>query len=142
MKEKILVSACLLGENCSYRGDSNYDEAVISYLKDKDIVAVCPEVLGGLSTPRAPSERIGNKIINNLGEDVTKEFYAGANAVIKIVKEQNIKKAILKDRSPSCGLDEIYDGTFQHNVIQGDGILVEMLKNIGVEVINCKKITN
>ncbi|TDW20183.1 uncharacterized protein YbbK (DUF523 family) [Breznakia blatticola] len=142
MKEKILVSACLLGENCNYRGDSNYDEAVISYLKDKDIVAVCPEVLGGLSTPRAPSERIGNKIINNLGEDVTKEFYAGANAVIKIVKEQNIKKAILKDCSPSCGLDEIYDGTFQHKVIRGDGILVEMLKNIGVEVINCKKITN
>ncbi|MDH6368161.1 MULTISPECIES: DUF523 domain-containing protein [unclassified Breznakia] len=142
MKEKILVSACLLGENCSYRGDSNYDEAVITYLKDKDIVPVCPEVLGGLSTPRAPSERIGNKIINNLGEDVTKEFHAGANAVIKIVKEQNIKKAILKDRSPSCGLDEIYDGTFQHKIIQGDGILVEMLKNIGVEVINCKKITN
>lgn len=142
MKEKILVSACLLGENCSYRGDSNYDEAVISYLKDKDIVPVCPEVLGGLSTPRAPSERIGNKIINNLGEDVTKEFYAGANAVIKIVKNQNIKKAILKDRSPSCGLDEIYDGTFQHKIIQRDGILVEMLKNIGVEVINCKKITN
>ncbi|OCN03983.1 hypothetical protein A4S06_04105 [Erysipelotrichaceae bacterium MTC7] len=141
MKEKILVSACLLGENCSYRGDSNYDADVVEYVKDKEIVPVCPEVLGGLDTPRAPSERIGNKIVNNLGEDVTKEFHAGALAVAKLVKQQNIKVAILKDRSPSCGLGQIYDGTFQHKLVDGDGILVEMLKNLGVEVKNSKKIT-
>ena len=136
MKEKILVSACLLGVNCKYSGGNNYNEKVIEYLKDKEVIPVCPEIMGGLSTPRPPSERIGNKVINNQGADVTSEYTKGAEETLKLAKLFNVKKALLKAKSPSCGKGKIYDGTFNGNLIEGNGVTVDLLKSNGTEVIS------
>ena len=120
MKEKILVSACLLGTNCKYNGNNNLNEKVLEYIKDKEVIPVCPEIMGGLSTPRPPSEIIGNKVFNNQNQDVTKEYEKGAEETLKLAKLFNVKKALLKAKSPSCGKDKIYDGTFK-------GILVPVI---------------
>ena len=120
MKEKILVSACLLGIDCKYSGGNNYNEKVLEYIKDYEVIPVCPEIMGGLSTPRPPSERVGNKVINNQNIDVTKEYIKGANETLKLAKLFDAKKALLKAKSPSCGKGKIYDGTFSGTLIEGD----------------------
>ena len=134
MKEKILVSACLLGINCKYDGGNNKNEKLIEYLKDKEIIPICPEQLGGLPTPRIPAERLKNKVITKTKKDVTTNYQIGANEVLKLAKEFNIKKAILKSRSPSCGKDMIYDGNFSHTLINNHGVCAELLINNGIEV--------
>ena len=133
--EKILVSACLLGINCKYNGKNNKNEKVLDYVKDKYVIPVCPEVFGGLSTPRIPSEINNNKIINKEGIDVTKYFVDGAKKTLKKAKTLNIKKAMLKQKSPSCGCGKIYDGTFSDNIIDGDGVTTKLLKENGIKVI-------
>lgn len=135
-KEKILVSACLAGVNCKYNGGNNGNEKIIEFTKNNDVIFVCPEQLGGLTTPRIGAERLGERVVNKKGEDVTKEFYKGAEEVLNLVKKLNIKKAILKSRSPSCGINNIYDGTFTHNLIERDGVTAELLRKNGVEVIS------
>ena len=138
MKEKILVSMCLLGINCKYNGGNNLSEEVLEYIKDKEVYPICPEIMGGLKTPRNPSEIQGNKVINNIGEDVTQQYLKGAEETLKIAKLFNIKKAILKAKSPSCGNGKIYDGTFTSTLIEGDGITTKLLKENGIEVITLK----
>ena len=135
MKEKILVSACLLGVDCKYSGGNNLNEKVLDYIKDYEVIPVCPEIMGGLSTPRPPSERIGDKVLNNQGIDVTNEYTKGANETLKLAKLFNVKKALLKAKSPSCGKGKIYDGTFNGVLIEGNGVTVELLKKNGIEVI-------
>ena len=108
--EKILVSACLAGINCKYDGTNNYNEKIFELLKEGKAVLVCPEQLGGLTTPRVPSEIINNKVITKDGKDVTKNFKRGAKEVVNLAKKLNIKKAILKSKSPSCGYKKIYNG--------------------------------
>ena len=135
MKEKILVSACLLGINCKYNGENNYNEKVIEYLKDKEVIPVCPEIFGGLSTPRPPSERVENKVLNINNEDVTQEYNKGANEALKLAKMFNINKALLKAKSPSCGKGKIYDGTFQGVLTTGNGVTVDLLELNGISVI-------
>ena len=135
MKEKILVSACLLGIDCKYNGKNNYNQKVIDYLKDKEVIPICPEIMGGLSTPRPPSERIENRIMNNEGKDVTNEYLKGAEQVLKLSKLLNVKKALLKAKSPSCGKGKIYDGTFNGILIEGNGITVELLQKNNIEII-------
>ena len=136
MKEKILVSACLLGLNCKYDGDNNYSGEVDEFLKDYEIIPICPEIMGGLPTPRTPSERLGNKVITKDGRDVTKEYVKGAEECLFLAKKYNVKKALLKLRSPSCGSGKIYDGTFSHNLIDADGVTAELLKSNGLEIIS------
>lgn len=138
MKEKILVSACLLGTNCKYSGGNNYSEEVMEFLSNYEIIPVCPEQLGGLPTPRPASEIIGNKVINNEGNDVTKEYTKGAEETLKIAKLLGIKKALLKAKSPSCGNGKIYDGTFSGTLVDGDGITTKLLKENNIEVITIK----
>lgn len=138
MKEKILVSACLLGTNCKYSGGNNYSEEVMEYLKDYEIIPICPEQLGGLPTPRPASEIIGDKVINNEGTDVTSNYQKGAEEALKIAKLLGIKKALLKAKSPSCGNGKIYDGTFSGTLIDGDGITTKLLKENNIEVITIK----
>lgn len=138
MKEKILVSACLLGTNCKYSGGNNYREEVMEYLKDYEIIPICPEQLGGLPTPRPASEIIGDKVINNEGTDVTSNYQKGAEEALKIAKLLGIKKALLKAKSPSCGNGKIYDGTFSGTLIDGDGITTKLLKENNIEVITIK----
>lgn len=135
-KEKILISACLIGLNCKYDGGNNENSKLVELMKEKDLVPICPEQLGGLKTPRASAERKQEKVITKEGVDVTKEYQKGAEEVLKLAKKLNIKKAILKSRSPSCGIDEIYDGTFSHTLTKKDGVTAELLKKNGIEVIS------
>ena len=145
----IIVSACLLGENCKYSGGNNKSENVIKYLEDKEYILVCPEQLGGLSTPRNPSEIItyGNKdgndvlsgctkVLSKKGKDVTKNFKQGAEETLKIAKEHNAKTAILKAGSPSCGYKKIYDGTFLGNKIQGMGVTAAILNKENIALLD------
>lgn len=138
MKEKILVSACLLGINCKYSGGNNQNEKVIEYIKDKEVIPVCPEIMGGLSTPRPPSEIINDKVMNNLNQDVTQQYKKGAEETLKLAKLFNVKKALLKAKSPSCGKGYIYDGTFSSTLIEGNGITTKLLIENGIEVITEK----
>ena len=135
MKEKILVSACLLGIDCKYSGDNNLNEKVLSYIADKEVIPICPEILGGLSTPRPPSEIIGERVMNDENKDVTREYQKGAEEALKLAKLFNVKKALLKAKSPSCGCGKIYDGTFSRTLIDGDGITTRLFKENGIEVI-------
>lgn len=145
----IIVSACLLGENCKYSGGNNKSENVIKYLEDKEYILVCPEQLGGLSTPRNPSEIItdGNKdgndvlngctkVLSNKGIDVTKNFIQGAEETLKIAKEHKVNTAILKAGSPSCGYKKIYDGTFLGNKIKGMGVTAAILNKENIALLD------
>jgi len=133
--EKILVSACLLGNNCKYDGTNNKNEKVLEYIKDKEVIPICPEIYGGLETPRVPSERKGERVITKEGKDVTVNFKKGAEETLYIAKLFNAKKALLKAKSPSCGNGIIYDGTFTHTKVNGNGVTTELLKNNGIEII-------
>lgn len=133
--EKILVSACLLGINCKYDGENNKNNKVLEYLKDKEVIPICPEIMGGLPTPRVPSEIKDNKVITKENNDVTYNFVKGAEEVLYLAKLLNVKKALLKAKSPSCGVGEIYDGTFTHTKIKGDGITTRLLKENNIEVL-------
>ncbi len=133
--EKILVSACLLGTNCKYNGSNNKNDKVLDFIKDKYIIPICPEIMGGLKTPRTPSEINNNIVITKDGEDVTNNFIKGAEEVLYLAKLLNIKKALLKSKSPSCGKGKIYDGTFSNNLIVGNGITTKLLIDNGIEII-------
>lgn len=139
-KEKILVSACLAGVNCKYNGKNNENEKIIELIKSKDVILVCPEQLGGLKTPRIPAEIINNKVVNKDNIDVTREYQKGAAEVLKLAQKFNIKTAILKSKSPSCGKGKIYDGTFSNNLIDGNGITTELLEQHGIKVISSDEI--
>ena len=138
MKEKILVSACLLGVNCKYNGGNNYSDEVMEFLHDYEIIPICPEIMGGLPTPRPASEINDNKVINVNKEDVTNNFKKGAEETLKLAKLLGVKKALLKQKSPSCGSGKIYDGTFSGTIIDGDGITARLLKENDIEVLTIK----
>ena len=131
---KILVSACLLGENCKYSGGNNYNQAVCDFARGHQVVLVCPEVLGGLPTPRCPAEIVQGVVTNKEGINVDREFRAGAAKALAIAKENGVELAILQSRSPSCGVKEIYDGTFSRRLIAGDGVTAEALKAHGITI--------
>lgn len=139
----ILVSSCLIGLKCRYDGSKKADSEVMKYLEGKEYLPVCPEQMGGLATPRYPAEIITNnplKIVNNHGDDVTANFVEGANQVLEIIKDRNITLAILKAKSPSCGSEAVYDGTFSSKLISGEGVLSMMLRQSKIKVINEKKV--
>ena len=136
MKEKILVSACLIGENCRYDGKSNLRKEVLALAKYYDLIPVCPEVNGGMKTPRPNSEIIGDKVINVRGKDETQFYYDGAYWATSIARIYNIKLAVMKERSPSCGCKVIHNGKFDGKVIPGKGIAVRQLEKMGVKVID------
>ena len=131
-----LCSACLLGIKCRYDGKSKLNKKVIALSKREILIPVCPEQLGGLPTPREPSEQKGKKVVTKLGKDVTKNFKNGAKEVLKLAKRFNIKEAILKQRSPSCGCGQIYDGTFTGTIIKGDGVTAALLKKNRIKIIS------
>ena len=133
---KIIVSACLLGYNVKYDGNNNYNEELVKFLENYEVISVCPEVMGGLNTPRVSSEIVNNKVITKEGMDVTNAFTLGASKTLEIAKENDIKIAILKKNSPSCGNNTIYDGTFTHTIITGDGITAKLLKENDIIVLD------
>ncbi len=138
----ILVSACLAGKNCSWDGKHRLNPEIKELVDKKQAVAVCPEVLGGRAIPRTKTEIKGGegqdvlsgeaKVFDENGQDVTLEFLKGAVAALDIVKKFNIKESILKSKSPSCGVGEIYDGSFKSHLIKGDGVTTALLKKEGV----------
>ncbi|WP_042276979.1 DUF523 domain-containing protein [[Clostridium] dakarense] len=142
----IAVSACLLGINCKYNGNNNENEKVVNYLKNKKFVLICPEQLGGLSTPRNPAEIINgdgynainneSKIVDKNNRDVSSEFIKGANESLKIAKIYGCREAILKEGSPSCGCNFIYDGSFSGKKINGVGITTALFRKNGIKVIS------
>jgi len=138
--EKILISRCLLGENCTYRGDSNFCEKAAALREKYELITVCPEADGGLPTPRDPAERIGDKVISVKGKDVTAEYVKGAEIALEKALSNNVKLAVMKARSPSCGSGVIYDGSFTGTRIAGDGVAAEMLKKHGIRVITEEEI--
>ena len=137
--KNVLVSACLLGMACRYDGKSKPNEAVLRLLENNSdeirLIPICPEQLGGLPTPRVPSEKAGEKVINRVGIDVTVQYQKGAKEALKLAKLYHCETAILKERSPSCGRGEIYDGSFTKTLISGDGTTAELLKQNGIRVI-------
>lgn len=131
---KIGISSCLLGYCCKYNGGSNYNQELIDLINDHEVIAICPEVLGGLPTPRVPAEIVNGKVINEKGVDVTDCYNLGALEALKILKENNVEVVILKSKSPSCGHGLIYDGTFSHTVINGDGVSAKLFMENGIKV--------
>ena len=134
------VSACLLGENCKYSGGNNYSERVIEYIKGHEVVSICPEVLGGLPIPRDPAEIVDGVVKHKDGSSVDKEFRDGAKKALEILKDKGAELVILQSRSPSCGVDSIYDGTFSGKMIPGNGVFVELLKAEGLKVIDVENL--
>ena len=133
-KQPILVSACLLGVCCRYDGESKPCEAVINLRERFILIPICPEVDGGLPTPRTPSERVDDRVLMRDGKDVTDNYRKGAEEALRKAKEFNCNIAILKARSPSCGSDKIYDGSFSGNLTDRDGVCAELLKKNGISV--------
>lgn len=139
-KEKIIVSSCLLGCKCRYNGTDCFDKKVACLEEKYQLVLACPEVLAGLPTPRPPVEISYGKAIDKNGNDKTLEFQEGAQKTLQISKENNISKAVLKSKSPSCGPCGIYDGTFSGTLTSGQGFTARLLIENGVFVISEKDI--
>ena len=133
--KKILVSACLFGNNCRYKGDNCFSEKLAALGKDNVLIPVCPEQLGGLSTPRHPAERIGGKVISDVGVDVTEEYNRGADIAVEVAKANAVDYCVFKANSPSCGKGVIYDGTFTGGKRAGNGVTVEKLLAEGFVVL-------
>ncbi len=137
---KILISACLLGVRCRYDGVSKAYSGIEELAQRHTLVPVCPEQLGGLSTPRPPSERQGDRVVANTGTDVTAQYRRGAEEALRLCRLFGCEAAVLKERSPSCGKGSIYDGTFSGTLTTGDGVTAELLTAQGIAVFGESKI--
>lgn len=137
----ILVSACLLGLRCRYDGQSKPSETVLRLREAHTLIPVCPEQLGGLSTPRVPAERRGGSFVNAQGADVTEAYRRGAEEAVKLAETLGCRAAVLKERSPACGCGEIYDGSFTRTLVPGDGAAAEALKRAGVSVVGESRVS-
>ncbi len=148
--EIILVSACLAGVNCKFDNDKKRNDKVAKLLSEGRAIPLCPEILAGFKTPRPAMEIINGdgknvlegraKVIDEDGNDYTKKFIKGAEKVLRVANILNIKKAILKSKSPSCGKDLKFDGTFSGNLVKGDGVLTALLKKHGIKVYSEKEL--
>ena len=130
----ILVSACLLGTPCRYDGSGKADARLLKLGAKRQLIPVCPELLGGLPTPRPPAERVGARILDQDGADVTAAYLRGAQETLRLARLLGCKTAILKARSPSCGAGQIYDGTFSSTLVAGQGVTAALLAQNGIVV--------
>ncbi len=130
----ILVSACLMGVNCRYKGDGSLIPEISRLMEHCHLVPVCPEIMGGLATPRTPAERIGDRVVTRDGKDVTEAYERGADEVARLAALYSCRYALFKERSPSCGCGKVYDGTFERRLVPGDGVAAARLKQEGVAV--------
>jgi len=132
---KVLVSACLLGENCKYSGGNNRNEKVLAFLRRHEAVPVCPEVLGGLPTPRTPAEIVDGVVTDRDGKNVDREFRRGAALALELARREGVELAILQPRSPSCGARQVYDGSFSGRKVDGQGVFARLLLENGFRVL-------
>lgn len=137
---KILVSACLLGKNCKYNGGNNLNQSVLGFIEGHEVIGVCPEQLGGLSTPRLPAEMVEGVVTNKEGVSVDNEFRKGAQEALAVALENKVDLAILQSRSPSCGVKEIYDGSFSGKKIKGQGVFAKLLSSRGIKVLDAEDV--
>lgn len=133
---KILVSACILGENCKYNGKNNKNQFAISFLKGKEIIPICPEILAGMKTPRPCAEIVNGIVMDENGNDVHSEYTHAVEIALSQIENEDIDFAVLQSRSPTCGVNQIYDGSFSGNLISGMGLFARALKQKGYKVID------
>ena len=139
-KVRILVSQCLLGIDCRYDGGNNDCPALVRLMDRYELIPVCPEILGGMTTPRLPSERLDGRVVNSRGEDVTADFERGAEQAVRLARLYGAKYAVLKQSSPSCGTRTVYDGSFSGKKIPGMGLTAEMLEREGIRLFDEKSV--
>lgn len=132
---RVLVSACLLGVSCRYDGQSKAYPLMDELCRRHEVVPVCPEIFGGLPTPRVPAERQGERVVTKTGGDVTAEYRRGAEEAVRLAQTLGCTVAVLKERSPSCGSGQVYDGTFTGTLTEGFGVAAERLMAAGIRVI-------
>ena len=136
----ILVSACLLGENCKYSGGNNRNERVLRYVEGHEVIRVCPEMLGGLSCPRKPVEWVGDRVMTKEGDNCTEAFRLGVQKALALIADKHIDLAVLQSRSPTCGVKQIYDGTFSGTRIPGQGALARALREQGILLMDAEDV--
>ena len=137
---KILVSACLLGENCKYNGGNNYNAAVAEYVKGKDILPICPEMMAGMGCPRTPIEIVDGVLMDRDGNNVDAAMREAVAKAMERIRKEEIHCAVLQSRRPTCGVNQIYDGSFSGKLIPGSGVLTQALKDEGYQVIDAEDI--
>ena len=137
---KILVSACLLGENCKYNGGNNYCAAAAEYVKDKDVVTICPEVMAGMGIPRTPIEIVDGVLMDRNGNNVDAALRDAVAQAMEHICNIEIECAILQSRSPTCGVNEVYDGSFSGKLIPGSGVFAQALRDAGYQVIDAEDV--
>lgn len=133
-KMNVLISACLMGMQCRYDGQAIEYDGIKELGEKYQLIPFCPEIYGGLATPRNPAEIRGEAVITDKGQDVTREYHKGAQEALKLARMMNCKYAILKERSPSCGHGKIYDGTFSGTQIDGSGMTAKLLSENGITI--------
>ena len=139
---KVVVSACLLGENCKYNGGNNFDPKVAEFVKGREVIPVCPEVLAGLGIPRIPMEIVNGRVVNRDGQDLDDALRAAAAQILEQLSHEDVECVILKSRSPTCGVKQVYDGTFSGALIDGSGVLAQALKEAGIRIMDAEDIDN
>ena len=137
---KIMVSACLLGENCKYNGGNNLNPELLRLLAGHTVIPVCPEVLGGLPVPRIPAEIVNGAVVNREGISVDDAFRRGAEKALELAAAERPDLVILQSRSPSCGTRQVYDGTFSVTLVRGKGVFAEMVANAGFRVMDAEEV--
>ena len=137
---RIIVSACLLGENCKYNGGNNRSERVLRYVDGHEVIAVCPEMLGGLPCPRKPVEWVVDRVLTRDGDDCTAAFRLGVQRALDAIGDRHVDLAILQSRSPTCGVKQIYDGTFTGTRIDGMGALARALQARGIPLMDAEDV--
>ena len=135
---KVLISACLLGENCKYNGGNNYHAAVAEFAKDKDVLTICPEMMAGMGCPRTPIEIVHGVLMDYNGNNVDAVMREAVEQAMERIRHENIRCAVLQSRSPTCGVNQIYDGSFSGKLISGSGIFAQALRKAGYHVIDAE----
>lgn len=138
---KVLVSGCLLGENCKYNGGNNYNPRVVEFLKDKEVISICPEMMAGMGCPRNPIEIVDGVLTDCHGKNVDSLIRKSVMEIMERIRDEEIQCAILQSRSPTCGVNQVYDGTFSGKLIPGSGVFAKSLIDAGYLVIDVEDIS-
>ena len=137
---KVLVSACIMGVNCKYNGKNNENIAAMNFLKDKEVISICPEVLAGMKIPRSCAEIVDGRVVDEKGNDVSLEYDKAVAVALSKIQNEEIDLVIVQSRSPTCGVNQIYDGSFTGKLIPGMGLFAKALKQRGYNVIDVEEI--
>ena len=137
---KVLISACLLGENCKYNGGNNYCPAAIAFTQGREVIPVCPEMEAGYGCPRTPIEIVDGVLFDKNGNNVNEAMDRAISAILERIRDEEIACAVLKSRSPTCGVRQVYDGTFTGTLKDGMGLFAQALQNAGIQVIDSEEV--